>query len=334
MTQPDPSARFFRSGLVTLAAVYFLILVGGAVRASGAGLGCPDWPTCFGLLIPPTDEAQLPPNWRELYPLYQDLPFNWVKTWTEYVNRLVGATIGLLVTWTLVRSLPFRKMEPRIFYQSLAVFLMVGFQAWLGSKVVASDLRPVIITAHMVMAFLIVVLLIHTVCRSRAEALRRIDIGAISPRLRTVLMVAMAMTLLQVAMGTQIREAVDGITNADFVPSRSIWREHFPIIFYVHRSFSSVILFTNLWLAWNLIRRLGPGHLLRGFAYVLTGLVVAAILTGVSLDRLGFPAFVQPVHLLLANLIFGCQFFLFLAVRYGREAAAAGIPDSSRMPAG
>lgn len=326
MSDSEISTRFRRIGLITIAAVYFLIMVGGIVRASGAGMGCPDWPTCFGKLIPPTEESQLPPDYHEKYVGYGDTTFNPIKTWTEYVNRLVGVTIGFLVLTTLIRSVPYRKIDPAIFHLSVGVFLLVGFQGWLGSRVVASDLRPVMITAHMAAAFLIVILLIYTVCRSQRDGLQRIGTDTLPPKLRTVLMVAMGMTLLQVAMGTQIREAVDGITNADVVLERSIWREHFPIIFYIHRSFSSIILFTNLWLAWKLIRSLAPGHLLRGFAYALSALVVCAVLTGVSLDRLGFPAFVQPVHLLLANLIFGCQFFLFTAVRY---ADRRGQPDGS-----
>jgi cytochrome c oxidase assembly protein subunit 15 len=328
------SARFRRIGLVTLAAVYFLILVGGIVRASGAGMGCPDWPTCFGRLIPPTEESQLPPDYHEKYIGYGDTQFNPVKTWTEYVNRLVGATIGALIFLTLLRSLPYRKADPPVFYLSLAVFLLVGFQGWLGARVVASDLRPVMITAHMVMAFLIVILLIYTLCRSQQRLLRGIDASALPPRIRAVLLVALGMTLLQIAMGTQIREAVDAITNANEILERNVWREHFPLIFYVHRSFSAVILFTNLWLAWNLVRRLGPGHLLRGFAYALAALVAVAILTGVSLDRLGFPALVQPVHLLLANLIFGAQFFLFTALRYAEGTGSAEASAAARLPAG
>jgi cytochrome c oxidase assembly protein subunit 15 len=319
MSESEISARFRRIGLLTLAAVYFLILVGGIVRASGSGMGCPDWPTCFGRLIPPTEESQLPPDYHEKYIGYGDTQFNPVKTWTEYVNRLVGVTIGIFILMTLVRSVPYRKLDPPIFQASLAVFLMVGFQAWLGSRVVASELRPVMITAHMVMAFLIVILLIYTLCRSQRELLERIDASALPPKLRTVLLAAMGMTLLQIAMGTQIREAVDTLANANAVMERGSWREHLPIIFYVHRSFSSVILFTNLWLAWTLLRHLEPGHWLRRVAYALGGLVGVAVLTGVSLDRLGFPVVSQPVHLLLANLIFGCQFFLFTALRYAQQ---------------
>lgn len=329
MNDSDISTRFRRIGLITIAAIYFLILVGGIVRASGAGMGCPDWPTCFGQLIPPTDESQLPPDYHQKYIGYGDTSFNPIKTWTEYLNRLVGVVIGLLVTWTLARSLPYRQREPAIFYQSLAVFLLIGFQGWLGSRVVASDLRPVMITAHMVTAFVIVCLLIHTVCRSQRALLARLDARKLPPKIRTVLMVAMGMTLLQIAMGTQIREAIDTLTNANEVLERNIWREHFPIIFYVHRSFSSLILFTNLWLAWNLLKHLPQGHLLRGFAYTLGSLIVVAILTGVSLDRLGFPAFVQPVHLLLANLIFGTQFFLFTALRYADRAETSGASASA-----
>jgi cytochrome c oxidase assembly protein subunit 15 len=339
MTDHAISARFCRIGLLTIAAVYFLILVGGIVRASGAGMGCPDWPTCFGQLIPPTDEAQLPADYHEIYAErgYADTRFNPLKTWTEYVNRLIGASIGVLILMTLIRSIPYlrgEKGDRPIFYLALSVFLLVGFQGWLGSAVVASNLRPVMITAHMVMAFLIVCLLIYTLARSQRDTLKRLDVAALSPRFRTVLWVAVGMTLLQITMGTQIRESVDLLANAAAPTERSVWREHFPIIFYVHRSFSSLILFTNLWLAWNLVRKLGAGHLLRRFGYGLGGLVAAAVLSGVSLDRLGFPAVAQPLHLLLANLIFGTQFFLVIALRYAdgraslRDLPPAGVPTA------
>lgn len=307
--------KYWRIGLITVMAVYLLIFVGGIVRASGSGMGCPDWPTCFGRLVPPTQESQLPADYHQKYIGYGDTTFNPIKTWTEYLNRLLGVSIGLLILGTLIRSLPFRKVDPVVFRVSLGVFLLVGFQGWLGSRVVASELKPTLITAHMIVAFLIVALLIYAIARSRRDQFADLKLEGLPPQWRTVLKVALVMTLLQVTMGTQIREAVDGITNANVIAERNIWREHFPIIFYIHRSFSSVILFTNLWLVWKLLRVAEPGQWLRRLGFTLAGLIIVAILTGVTLDRLGFPAFVQPFHLLLANLIFGCQFFLFNATR-------------------
>jgi len=322
MTDPTLSDRFRRIALTTLIAVYLVILAGGIVRASGAGMGCPDWPKCFGLWIPPTEESQLPANYHEIYGQlgYASTQFNAVKTWTEYGNRLVGATTGLLVLLTLIASRHFRSSDPAVFKLSLGAFLAIGFQGWLGKALVASNLRPWMITAHMLMAFVIVCLLIYAIARSQRDRLAAIDASRLPPRFKTVLHVAIGLTLLQIAMGTQIRQAMDPLIFEQLVHGdggdRSLWRESFPIIFYIHRSFSSIILFTNLWLAWKIYQNVRRGNALFQFGMILAGLIAVAILTGVSLDRLGFPAFVQPLHLLLANLIFGTQFFLIWVYRY------------------
>ncbi len=97
---------------------------------------------------------------------------------------------------------------------------------------------------------------------------------------------------------------------------RQLWRDNFPVIFYIHRSFSSIILFTNLWLAWKLHQLKPAAEGLRRFAYALTGLVMVAILMGISLDRLGMPPIAQPIHMLMANLIFGSQFVIFICLNY------------------
>lgn len=326
MIDPILSARFRRISLLTLFAVYLVILAGGIVRASGAGMGCPDWPKCFGQWIPPTEEAQLPANYHDLYAQrgYADTQFNVVKTWTEYGNRLIGASCGLLVLFTLLAARPFRQSDPAVFNVALAVFLAIGFQGWLGSAVVASHLRPWLITAHMLMAFAIVCLLLYAIARSQQHALAQIDTSRLPPRFKMVLTLAMGMTLLQLAMGTQIRQAMDPLIFQQLVHGdggdRSLWRDSFPIIFYIHRSFSSIILFTNAWLVWQIVKHIQRDSLLFRLGCALGGLVLVAIASGVSLDRLGFPAVVQPVHLLMANLIFGTQFFLNLAYRYAADA--------------
>jgi len=338
MIDVTATRRYLLIGLITLGAVYFLIMVGGIVRASGAGMGCPDWPTCFGQWIPPVSEAELPPNYQEIYAQrgYADTRFNPVKTWTEYVNRLIGVSIGGLILLTAGCAIPLRKQDPTVFHLSAAVLLLVAFQGWLGSAVVASNLKPALITAHMVMAFLIVCLLLYAVIRSQRARLAAARIAPLPRRFSRVLQAAMLMTLLQIAMGTQIRESVDVIATLFNAVDRHLWREEFPTVFYIHRSFSSIILLTNGWIAWTLVKHLGRRHWYAQFGAVLFGLVVAAIAAGVGLDRFGFPAVVQPLHLVLANLIFGTQFALFTIYRYAAPSPGVAPPLAPplRVPAG
>lgn len=323
----EQSARSFRRfALLTVCAVYFLILVGGIVRASGAGMGCPDWPTCFGQWIPPTEESQLPADYHERYAIgYENTQFNPVKTWTEYLNRLTGVSIGLLIFLTVWRSRIYLKEDKTVFYLSVSVFLLVGFQGWLGSTVVASNLKPVIITMHMLLAMLIVALLIYVFARSQRHFLNDVDLDLLPCKFNRVLIAAMLITLIQVAMGTQVREAVDFIANEHAYIDRQYWREDFPLIFYVHRSFSSVILLTNGWLFWKILKTFDKATLIFKVALLLMILIVSGILAGISLDRLGMPAVAQPIHLVVANLIFGVQFFLYIYLVNSKNAQGQGI---------
>ncbi len=320
--------RFRRLGMLTIFAVYFVILVGGIVRASGAGMGCPDWPTCFGQWVPPTQESQLPTNYHEIYANrgYESTQFNPVKTWTEYVNRLVGVTTGFLIFLTAWSSRIYLKSDKTVFYLSLSVFFLIGFQGWLGATVVASNLKPFRITLHMLVALLIVALLIYTIARSQRDFIGQIDTRLLPATFKTVLITAMIMTLLQVAMGTQVREAVDFIAHEHTYIERQYWRDDFPIIFYVHRSFSSIILFTNLWLVWKIVRSVDKKNLLRSVGLSLAALVITAIIAGISLDRLGMPPVAQPIHLLMANLIFGVQFFLYSCLNYSTKRPVVIVP--------
>ncbi|WP_347989982.1 COX15/CtaA family protein [Methylomonas sp. AM2-LC] len=328
MTDSAAATRFRRLGTLTIFAVYFVIMVGGIVRASGAGMGCPDWPTCFGQWVPPMHENQLPANYHEIYAArgYENTNFNPVKTWTEYTNRLVGVSIGFLIFLTAWSSRIYLKTDKAIFYLALSVFFLVGFQGWLGSAVVASNLKPFMITLHMLLALFIVALLIYAIARSQKNLLANLDCQWLERKHITVLKVAMLMTLIQIAMGTQVRESVDFIAHQHSYIDRQYWRDSFPIIFYIHRSFSSVILFTNLWLAWKIRQNTEKHSLLWRMAYVLIGLITTAILAGVSLDRLDFPVVAQPIHLLMANLIFGAQFFIFICLNYSTKKVLTTQP--------
>jgi cytochrome c oxidase assembly protein subunit 15 len=80
----------------TFILTFLVIIAGGVVRTTQSGMGCPDWPKCFGSWIPPTDASQLPPDF-EKYLRRQDIDhhFNALHTWIEYINRLCGALLGV-----------------------------------------------------------------------------------------------------------------------------------------------------------------------------------------------------------------------------------------------
>jgi cytochrome c oxidase assembly protein subunit 15 len=313
--------RYRTAGTVTIVAVYFLIFVGGVVRATGAGMGCPDWPKCFGRWVPPVHESQLPPDYQEIYAHrgYADTTFNPVKTWTEYINRLIGVLIGLCIFATFVLSFVYWSSDRTVVGLSFASFLLVGFQGWLGSVVVTSNLVPVIVTLHMVVALALVCLLILALARSRRDAWKA-GYNAPSRRLRWLLIVALLLSLIQVVLGAQVREQIDVIAADMGEGLRAEWVGRLGAVFYVHRSFSILVLVLNVWIAVQLLRcDRATGRAALGILAV----IVVEIAVGAALYYLGMPAFLQPVHLLLASVLFGLQFHLLVVARYPAAGNAA-----------
>jgi cytochrome c oxidase assembly protein subunit 15 len=314
--------RFQKVAWTTIVAVYILILVGASVRASGSGMGCPDWPTCFGQWIPPTSESALPRNYQEVYADlgYAETRFNVVKTWTEYLNRLLGVSIGVLIFFTSVCAFAIRGYNPKIFYAAGLAFLLVGFQGWLGSKVVSSNLMPGLITVHMLVALTIVGTLIYALAQSRRDFMLGQPIDQIDPRFERWLYIVIVLTVVQVAMGTQVREMTDFISLEQGEGARSQWIDAMPWFFYVHRSFSAVLLFCNLWLTYLLTSSLGRSHSLVRMAIAMVVIIFGSVISGATLGHLGMPAFIQPTHLLSASLLFGIQFLIWISYRQSRNS--------------
>jgi cytochrome c oxidase assembly protein subunit 15 len=196
---------------------------------------------------------------------------------------------------------------------------MVGFQGWLGSKVVGSNLQPGMITVHMLMALAIVGTLLYALAQARRGIMASQSVENIDPRFQKWLYVILGFTILQVAMGTQVREMTDLLRESQGEDLRSSWIDAMPWFFYVHRSFSAVVLFANLWLARLLVMSLGWQHTLSKLTLIMICLIGAAVLSGATLGHLGMPALVQPTHLLAASLLFGLQFLIWMSYRHSRD---------------
>lgn len=305
---------------ITLTAVYILFVVGATVRASGAGMGCPDWPTCFGKWIPPTSEVQLPTNYQEIYTGYTSTKFNVVKTWTEYFNRLTGVTIGFLIFLTALSSIKLRQSHPRAFYSSVITFFMVAFQGWLGSRVVASNLVPGMVTLHMLIALMIVATLLFSLFDVRIQANTEPLPSKVRKSIKWFLIIACTCSIVQLALGTQVRELIDFVSHSQI--DRNLWSDLLPNFFYVHRSFSAFIILFNLAFGWYLYKHLRITHLLTRLQISILSVILLSIATGAILNHINFPAIVQPFHLLMASFLFSFQFFLVLHFIHLRNSSS------------
>lgn len=305
--------RFRRFSLITLFTVYLLILAGGIVRSTGSGMGCPDWPRCFGRLIPPTDESQLPADYKTKYKVHgYEAEFNATKTWIEYINRLLGAVTGVLVIIMLIFSIPFLKTDNIVFICSLLLVLLTGFEAWLGKLVISSNLSPWMVTIHMSGSLVILAILIFLIPYTRKGEFRKESFN-FNPSI-IVLIVLLLATFIQIAIGTQVREQIDIISINLNYTMRELWIGQLDFYFDIHRTLSVLLLAVNAYFTFQLKGALKENPMLvRVISLLLTAFGFEVIL-GISMSYLSIPAFMQPLHLLLAAIIFGIEFFILISL--------------------
>ncbi len=331
--------NFLTTAKVALLLVYLVIVAGAVVRMTGSGMGCPDWPKCFGYYIPPlevetlqwnpnrdfkkgqviiVDESLLvatsdfttaeqfnAANWSR-YTKHDYALFNVWHTWIEYINRLLGALAGLATLVLALFSFRYLKKKPWVTLFSWLIVLGMGFQAWLGATVVYSVLAPVRITLHMLMALAIVGLLIYLIKIVGPKTVRQPQ----ATSLKIWVGVSLALTLVQIVLGTQVRQFVDDQIALVGDTAKHLWLEQPHVQFFIHRSLSILVLVTNGYLFWQIKRK---NLRLKKINWVM-GILLLEIATGIAMYYVDFPFGSQPLHLVLASLLFGVQFYLLLEV--------------------
>lgn len=301
---------FQKTALTTVAATLFLIFVGGLARAAGAGLGCPDWPRCFGSWIPPTSVEQLPSQ-------FDPSQFNVVKMWIEYVNRLVGVIIGLLIIATAALSFRYRKSKPQITWASVASLVLVIYQGWLGGQVVRSALDEWLITLHMLLAMVIVNLLIYATFKAFTEHLSYTISDAIRRHLFWVTGILLLAALIQMVIGTQVREAIDAVVKANPDLDRSLWLERVGFIDHLHRSTSWSLVLLGAYLGWVMNKfSLATPIMKTGYGIIL--LIILQVILGIGLAYMGMPAAFQVLHLTFAAFLVCAIILMMYMIREGR----------------
>jgi cytochrome c oxidase assembly protein subunit 15 len=294
---------FQRLALWTTATTYFLILVGGLVRASGAGLGCPDWPRCFGSWIPPASAVNLPPQ-------FDPSQFNPTLMWTEYLNRLLGVTVGLLIFATAISAWRHHRHQPRILWTTIAAFLLVGFQGWLGGRVVAHELAAWIVTVHLIVAIVIVQLLLYATFEAFAPQAPQAPQVPQAPWIRAGLAVLIVLTLAQAGLGTLVRGAIDVALDAGVARDAAlatVGRYDF-----LHRNLAFVVLIGATVLTLWLLSRRSP---LVRWSVIVLALATAQIALGAVMAYGSLLPAAQVGHLTIASLLLGAETVLWLLSR-------------------
>lgn len=304
----DPAHRaklFLRFALVTIALTYFLISVGAIVRVSGAGMGCPDWPTCFGLIIPPTSVDELPPLGSYDYPPgWKVESFDPLMTWIEFINRLIGVLVGLAITATLGAAVVLQR-RPAVVLPTFVAFVGVLYAGWLGARVVAHELAPWIVTVHLLSAVVVVSALVVAAVNAAVPVPATRPLTATQRSLSWQALGVTLVTLLQGSVGTQVRGTLEDIARAHPDWPRARWLERLGTLDFVHTSLALVVTGLVLSLA---VRFVGsPDVRPEGVrcARAAAVLVVVQLVSGVVLHTAGLPQPLQVLHLLASVLVLG-----------------------------
>lgn len=332
--------KFSKTVQISILSVYLIFLAGAIVRMTGSGMGCPDWPKCFGYYIPPTSEEQITwkpdtlykqgviiikenalfvaendlktgslfntKNWSE-YTKHNYNTFNKYHTWTEYINRLVSVLAGFVFLFLIYGAFKQRKTDRRIPLLAFGAFFLMLFEAWLGKTVVDTNLTPAIITVHMVVGLIIIALLLGL----KFIVSDNKNTFIFNSLFNKLLIISIIFSLIQVIMGTQVRQFIDeqvklyGFENKN----HSLMNPSFK--FYFHRSFTIAIVLVNFGMLYlNQLKHLG---------YKLINWIVFLIfieaITGILMYYAEIPMGTQAIHLLAGAILFGLQFYLWLQSR-------------------
>ena len=331
---------------ITIVSIFLIIVAGSLVRMTGSGMGCPDWPKCFGYLIPPTSIDQIEwgngktffkgqmiifdeqlwsanhnfissevfnkDNWT-LYTKHDYAIFNPFHTWMEYINRLIGAISGLLTFIMFIMSFRYWKTKRKIVLLSgMTVFFMV-FQAWLGATVVFSVLQPIKITIHMLMALVILALMVYLISKVPDPYKEKNII--FDKRLYQFLKIAIVLSLIQITLGTQVRQLIDEIALSLNHLQRNLWIDLVGITFKVHRSFAISLVIINVVLFFRNYK-LKYRYQLVNYIVVI---VFLEVLSGIILTYFDMLALMQPIHLIAASLLFLIQIALYFKLQKAKS---------------
>jgi cytochrome c oxidase assembly protein subunit 15 len=323
-----------------LISVLTLIFVGAIVRVTGAGMGCPDWPTCWGMLIPPTSvedvdfgKLDIEKFQRKAERMGRDpstisreslrAEFNPRHVWTEFTNRLFSLPVGFFSLATFIASFRFRKNRPHLFWLSFCGLMLVLANAWMGARVVYSGIAPGVLSTHLALAMALICVLTYCAWAGTEHPLKLNTTG--NTRLaRFTVLALLILVVIEGIMGTQIREMTDELAKAHLDAPRETWIGELEesTTYFIHRSFSWLLLLTTVF-AFILAKKDQPDGVTPSQVGVLV-IMFAQMLLGLIMAQIHIYSWAQVLHVGLAAILLALVFRWYLITPNGKRPLAEG----------
>lgn len=331
-----PMTVFQKLATGALVSVLILIFVGAIVRVSGSGMGCPDWPMCWGRMIPPTaveqvDFDKLPIErfrakaermGRDPSAITEEslrAEFNPRHVWTEFVNRLFSLPVGFFSLALCVAAFGQWRRRPSVFVLSFLSLGIVLLNAWMGARVVYSGLQPGVLTAHLALAMALVGLLVFCAWRGTPTPWRIIIRGGKLTQARWAVGLLLVVVVVEGIIGAQVREMTDAMAKFHDNAPRETWMAELEgdWKYLAHRTLAWGVLGVSLW-AWLLSRRHrvgGPGPV----EWTVLGIVLIQMVLGLIMSQIRIFEWVQVAHVGLAAVMLAVLWLWFFGLFEARD---------------
>lgn len=192
----------------------FVVMLGAYTRLTDAGLGCPDWPGCYGQMVLPNAKEKL----QAAQTQYPEIPIESRKAWTEMAHRYAAGSLALLIFFIGFYVVRKRLQGSNLpWHLPVALLILVFFQAALGMWTVTLKLLPVVVMGHLLGGMLIVACLSRF--RLQISAVKGQDLSQWRPWLR----LGMLIVFMQIALGGWVSSNYAGISCIGFPMCNGVW---------------------------------------------------------------------------------------------------------------
>ena len=279
---------FFQSAVVSTILSYLLIFVGGLVRVSGSGMGCPDWPRCFGRWIPPTNVDQIPS--------YIDpTAFNIVLAWIEYGNRSLGVLVGFSIIVLNIIAIYYFRKEAKLFISAILSLILVLANGALGAIVVSSVLNPFLVSLHMILALMLVSVLSYACIESykliHVEKFKNLE-G--NKTLSNSLIIFWILIFVEILLGTGIRTNLELVSIENPLLSKGELLNALDSYKYFHSFLGFTLLFLSIYIYVKL--KNNSLYIVKFLGIFILGMIIVQIFLGEMMVFFELPQLTRLFH--------------------------------------